>query len=48
MESLLSGVSLRDVLAGRRQVTETTTTVVPPAPEVEETADEAVDDLFDA
>jgi hypothetical protein len=48
MEKLVAGVSLRDLLAGRRQTTETTSTVVPPAPEVEETADEAVDDLFDA
>ena len=46
MESLVSGVSLRDVLAGRR--TDVTTTVVPPDPEVEETADDAVDDLFSA
>ena len=46
MESLVSGVSLRDVLAGRR--TETTTTIVPPTPEVEETAEEAVEDLFTA
>ncbi len=44
MESLVSGVSLRDILAGRR--TDVSTTIVPPAPEIEETADEAVDDLF--
>ena len=46
MESLVSGVSLRDVLAGRR--TDVTTTVVPPDPEIEETAEKATDELFAA
>jgi hypothetical protein len=52
MEKLVGGVSLRDLLAGRRQVTETTATVAPATAEaeaeVDETADEAVDDLFEA
>lgn len=46
MEKLVSGISLRDIWAGRR--TDVTTTVVPPDPVVEETAEQATDDLFDA
>jgi hypothetical protein len=46
MEKLVAGVSLRDILAGRR--TDATTTVVPADPAVEETAEDSVDELFSA
>jgi DNA-directed RNA polymerase subunit RPC12/RpoP len=42
MEKLVAGVSLRDLLAGRRAEPSTTTA----SPDVEETSEEAVDDLF--
>ena len=47
MEKLVAGVALRDLLAGRRSDTTTEVSTIPDA-KVEETAEDAVDDLFSA